>query len=304
MSATGHRWVWRRCLRRVSLALSLFLGLAGSGRAGAVSSQVAGPRPEAVLHTVQTSGWGATVDVQVAGQLLPFLFDTGGGVTIVTPQTARLIGCRPWGQVTGFRLTGERVDMKRCDGARFDLGQIGVMAPTAGVFDINAFAERGWTRLYGSLGLDAFAGQAITIRPMAQEIVVETPASLRRRMAGAVEVPIRIVRDAQGVALSVDAAVVTTDGLAWMELDTGNQGSLIVGRPIASLLGLDPAAKSPQPLHMTLAGGVAVQGACRVGDFIMDGDIGASFLKDWDLTLDLGAGRAWLEPASPSRTNP
>lgn len=113
------------------------------------------------------------------------------------------------------------------------------------------------------------------------------------------------MRDAEGVALTVDAAVSTRDGFAWMELDTGNSGPLAIGEDVAGLLGLNQDAKATQPVHMELPGGVVVQGPARVGDFIMDGDIGASFLNQWDLTLDLGgSGRAWIRPASASRTDP
>jgi hypothetical protein len=261
-------------------------------------------RPEAVLSTSATPGWGTTVDVQLTDHETPFLFDTGGGITVVTPEAAKLIGCKPWGQMTGFRMGGDRVDVKRCDNAHFKTGSLELAAPSAGVFDINSFAEGSATRLYGSLGLDVFAGRTITIRPAAHEIVVETPASQRQRVRGAREITVRLVRDAEGVALSVDAAVSTPDGLAWMELDTGNSGSLAIGKHIAALLGLDPDSKELQIVRMELSGGVAVQGRARIGNFIMDGNIGAHFLNDWDLTLDLNSGKAWIQPASSSKTPP
>lgn len=262
-------------------------------------------QPEVILHTVQTPGWGTTVTVRIAGEELPFLFDTGGGVTVVTAETAALLKCHIWGQVTGFRLSGERVNSPRCDNAHMMVGSDALLAPIAMVFDINRFSEGATTKLAGSLALDAFAGRAITIRPKAHEIVVETPASLRLRVRDSRGIPIRLVRDAEGVALTVDAAVSTRDGFAWMELDTGNSGPLAIGEDVAGLLGLNQDAKATQPVHMELPGGAVVQGPARVGDFIMDGDIGASFLNQWDLTLDLGgSGRAWIRPASASRTDP
>ena len=260
-------------------------------------------RPKAVLQTTKTPGWGTTMKVRLGTKEVPFLFDTGGGLTVITPEAAKLIGCKPWGQVTGFRMTGQRVDMKRCDDAYFRVGDNTFLAPIAGVFQINDFAEGATTVLSGSFGLDIFAGETITIRPRAEEIVVETPASLQQRIIGARNVPIRLVRDAEGVALSVDVAVTTSAGLAWMELDTGNSGPIAVGKHIALLLGLVLTTKATQTANLKIPGGVAVQGSTRLGNLIMDGDIGAQILDGWDLTVDLQQGRAWIKSASPLKTS-
>ena len=256
-------------------------------------------RPEAVLQTSQTPGWGTTLKVRIGNAELPFLFDTGGGFTTVTPAAAKLMGCTPWGQVTGFRMTGQRVDMKRCDDAHFVIATHTFSVPIAGVFQINDFGEGAATVLGGSIGLDLFAGRVITLRPLAQEIIVETATSLQQRIIGARAAPLRLVRDAEGVALSADVAITTPEGRAWMELDTGNRGPIAVGAHLAGLLGLNPNDKGKQPVTLKIPGGVTVQGPSRLGNFIMDGNIGAQILNGWDLTLDLQQGRAWIKPASP-----
>jgi hypothetical protein len=35
----------------------------------------------------------------------------------------------------------------------------------------------------------------------------------------------------------------------------------------------------------------------KLENMIMDGNIGTRFLRDWDVTLDLARGYAWLSPA-------
>lgn len=107
---------------------------------------------------------------------------------------------------------------------------------------------------------------------------------------------VRIVRDVEGIALSVDGAVRTPEGLAWMELDGGNGGSLVVANHIAPLLGLPIDMTMPKQGHFELANGIGVEGTIRTRGLIMDGNIGAQFLNKWMLTLDLERGRAWLSP--------
>jgi hypothetical protein len=257
------------------------------------------PAATAVFRLDPYIGTARTLQARVGGLEGRFLFDTGEGITVVTQRFAAAIPCKPWGRITGFRMTGARVDMQRCDDLAFDLGPVVLPAATTGVFDIMTVLPAHLPRLDGSIALDLFDGRAITLRLAAGELILESRASLEVRTAAAREIPIRLGRDAEGSALAVDVAVPTSAGTAWMELDSGNGGTLVVARHIAPLLHLDPLAKKTQRARFTIAGDIAVVGDARTPDgMIMDGNIGARFLENWDLTLDLsGKGRAWLAPA-------
>jgi hypothetical protein len=240
-----------------------------------------------------------TMRAVVRGHEGVFIFDTGGGISYISPAFAQVIGCKPWGQITGFTLTGQRLDMPRCDGPSFDIQAHRFAAPISGVFDIMKYMPPNVPRVDGSIGLDVFAGRAITLSLAQRMLVVESAASLAARIRRGREVPIRLVREAGGVALAVEVAVPTLEGMAWMELDSGNGGANVIGKHLAPLLNLDPAKKEPQAASFKIAGGIPVEGMARVNDtLIMDGNIGTRFLQKWDLTLDLSRGRAWLTAKS------
>ncbi len=239
----------------------------------------------------------AVVHATVGGQPGTFMFDTGEGVSCFSPAFAAKIGCKPWGRITGFRMSGERLDHPHCDNISFEMGGQSLLAPVVSVLDIMEFLGPDVPPVDGSLGLDLFAGRAVTIIPR-KAIIVESPGSLAARVASARELPIRLVRDVEGIALAVDGAVRTPKGLAWMELDTGNGGSLVVANHIAPLLGLRPDISIPEPGRFDLANGIAVEGTTRTRDLIMDGNISAQFLNNWILTLDLEHSRAWLSPGN------
>ena len=193
--------------------------------------------------------------------------------------------------------------MPRCDDARLTIGSQSFVAPTASVLDLQRMMGPDMPTLSGVIALDLFAGRAITVRPMAHELVLETVASVQQRILGAKEVPGRLVRDAEGLALTVDGAVRTPAGRAWMEIDTGNGGPLMVDQHVAPQLGL--AAKHDlQQAAFELVGGVPVRGPARVGDLILDGDIGADALSHWDVTFDLAGGRTWFRAATDQPTAP
>lgn len=54
-------------------------------------------------------------------------------------------------------------------------------------------------------------------------------------------------------------AVDTPQEQLWMELDSGSDGPLIVGRHAAAVLGLDPARKEAQSTTISLVGGVPIK---------------------------------------------
>jgi hypothetical protein len=76
----------------------------------------------------------------------------------------------------------------------------------------------------------------------------------------------------------------------------------VIAKHLAPLMNVKTGSREPQPANFSLVGGIPVTGNVRVNEtLIMDGNIGTRFLVNWDLTLDLKNGRAWLIPASKTQ---
>ena len=241
-----------------------------------------------------------TVEATVAGKARSFLFDTGEGMTMISPALAHDLQCEPWGNITAFRMLGERLDVKRCDAVAFAIGASRYVAPSTIVYDLAEIAGEDAPPLDGAIGLDLFAGRTITLQLAERRVIVETAASVQARLRDATEVPMRLSRP-DGLALDVNLGVTTPRGLAWMELDTGNAGPTIFVSPsMAPLLHLSATTREPQDVTITL-GDASVRTRARVfPDMIIDGNIGMQLVRDRDISLDLKSGRAWLGPAPPA----
>lgn len=261
-------------------------------------SATASPGSGQVIHLKRMPGGALAMEARIGDQEGIFLFDGGWGVSAVSPDMAKRTGCHPWGQLTGFRAIGERVDMPQCQPVTLSVEGHAYPLPTVGVLDIQKFMPTDSPVYAGGIGLDAFSGKTVTLRAHAGEIVVEDAVSLRRRIASAHAIPIRLVRDVEGASLTVDVGIPIPAGTLWMELDTGNTGPTMIGKHIAGLIGLDPDKPLGQVLSMAIVPGVVVQGPAAVQDLILDGDIGLDFLNQWDLTLDLAHERGWVSPAT------
>ena len=287
---------------RLLLSLALLPGLAG---AAAVDPPVPAPvaaAPEAVLPL---EPYRRTVAVRVVANGTPGLFalDTAAGHTVVSPEFAAAGGCKPWGELGGFTMTGKHLAMPRCDGLEFTVGGHRLRAPVAGLMQVAELFAKDAPPIEGLLALDAFAGQTITIDFAGGKLYVETPASAAQRVVGAQEVPISLSREVQGIALAVNVEVPTAQGIARFELDSGNGGTVLVSKPYARLFGLDPDAQGPQQASIDVAPGIVAHALAFTPAMNIDGNLGMPFLKDWIVTLDLERGRMWLRrnpvPAPP-----
>jgi len=284
-----------RILRSLPLLL-LALALQPAGASRARDAAPAAAAPVEPFATLRLEPYRRSVAVRVAvnGKTGLMAFDTAGGHTVVSPEFAAAGGCTPWGHLGGFSMVGKRLDMQRCDGFGFEADGHALVAPVAGVMQVAPLLAKDAAPIEGLLALDVFAGRTITLDFAGGHLYVESPQSAARRVAGARELPIRLAREAQGLALAVDLEVPTKQGIVRFELDSGNGGTLLVSKPYAALFGLDPAAAGPQPVRIPLADGIVAEGLAFVPEMNIDGNLGMPFLKDWIVTLDLAAGRMWL----------
>ena len=113
----------------------------------------------AVPAVVPLSPWAGllrSVTVTVDGTAHPFIFDTGGGQTVITPEVAAAVGCTPYGRAIGFRMSGERVEFEYCDNVALRLGQVALAREPVGVFDLKSILPAGLPRADGVLSLRSF----------------------------------------------------------------------------------------------------------------------------------------------------
>lgn len=236
-----------------------------------------------------------TVDVAVGGKTSAFIFDTGGGLTILTPEQIRNAGCTPFGQVTGFRADGSKLTMQRCGPVTLDIGAYRVREEVE-PFDLMALLGKGAPPVGGLLGLDAFDGKAVTFDLAHDRVVIETRHSLARRIRSMQPVHVRIVRGAGGdVEPFIEVRAGT--GTLWMEVDSGNNGPVFLAPHAQQQLGIRIPKGGTQRLDLDVTGlgKVPVKAASRA--MIYDGQLNPAFLKQLTLTVDFNHRKAWARYA-------
>jgi len=272
-----------------SIALGVF-GLLAT----AVSTAATAAAPQPTVLKLEQFRRGVGVRVEIGGKERLFQFDTGGGNTFMSPEIAKEIACEKGARVVGFRMTGDKLEAPRCDDVPLTIGGHRFTIPTAGVYQVGEFNAKGVT-VDGLVALDIFEGRTITMDFAGLKLIVETPQSAARRIAGATELPARLIREMGGYAITIDVQVPSKMGHLGFEIDSGNGGTILVAKPYAAAFGFDPD-KGPRMGSIPIGKGIEASGFIMPAGITLDGNLGMPFLKNYVVTVDLEKGRLWLKP--------
>ncbi|WP_158703095.1 aspartyl protease family protein [Allosphingosinicella vermicomposti] len=267
-----------------------------------IASLVSAPAAQALPSPVEAklSPWIQrlkTVEVMIDGHPAKMLFDSGGAVTLVTPAFAKKIGCDPYGRLTGFNMAGTPGYPKKCGQREI---RIGAYKTRIDLLSGDNLGPPGAPEIDGILSLDAFADQKLTIDLSGDRIVIETEASLQKRVGNRPPVPIRIMRAMGGLGLTTFAKVQGPKGDLWFLIDSNNQARTRVSPGALEEFGIAGNVVSEAvanvktiPLDIRIEG--VEEGPTDVApkDIIYDGVLNERFVYWHNVTLDLKEKRAW-----------
>jgi hypothetical protein len=227
-----------------------------------------------------------TLRIRAGQTSLTLLFDTGGGATLVTPDVAARLGCRPFGRDVGHRMSGEQVEFRQCEAFDLSAGNWSRPAAPVGVLDVNALLPPELPRLDGVLALDAFEGDVITLDWAAGHLTVHAreAADAALHQHG---LPVRIATGDNGRFFSAFVPVAATRGQLWFLLDSGNIAGTLVAHHVVreGLL----TTGSGGDLSLSVGPRPAFAARATTADLVIDGALGTAFLMRGPVALDLRA---------------
>ena len=254
--------------------------------------------PRAVVPVSDLINGLKTIEAEIGGVKVSAVFDTGAGISFVGKAVADQIGCKPFGQLAGVRMTGELVKVPWCGYLKVSAG--GVEGRDAvGYFDNANILPEGWS----IVSLNAFADGPITLDWPDNQLILESEVSLAERTKDLVASPLYLQRVLAGIALDPFFEVETGGEPLRILLDSGSGAGNILAPHAFVQLGLDApeVIKEGQPvqpvsLDLTVAGRRMVGIEVHAEDIIYDGNFGATFLSKNVVTLDFASQRIWIVP--------
>lgn len=240
-----------------------------------------------------------TIRVRVGTDTADYLFDTGGGTTVVSPRDSAALDCTPGGKSFGVRLTGQVLSGRTCADVTLGVGPLEVTAD-AGVMDLAAMLGPRAPAVRGQISLASFRGRLLTVDLAHDRLILETAASLTARVRSMRPVAARLATGGDGGMLDVYVGVRAPGGATlWLEWDSENGASTLLAPYAVAMFGGDSAARTAD-LRLPLATGLDVTVPVTIKrDMIHDGVLSAAFLERAVWTVDLERGRMWVGPVTP-----
>jgi hypothetical protein len=252
-----------------------------------------------VIPLQRHAGHMRTIRVRAHGDTADYLFDTGGGTTVISPRDSAMLGCTPGGRHFGVRLTGEVLSGRTCANVTLGIGPLEV-TEDAGVMDPGQLLGPRAPGVRGIISLASFRGRLLTVDLAHDILVLETPASLEARVRSMTPVDVRLATGEGGGMLDAFIGVRTPGGAElWLEWDSENGASTLLAPYAAAMLGGDSAVGRAD-LRLPLAAGLYAAVPVMIkADMIHDGVLSAGFIERAVWTLDLEHGRMWVGSVAP-----
>jgi hypothetical protein len=194
------------------------------------------PNPVSIPFTISTDGM-VMVPATAGGSIsIRVIFDTGAGFDVFAPSLIEKLHGKPLSQFSGFRMTGERIDIPLFV---IDELSIGPMVKKNAV--VGGWDALDKLHLDGIVSLNDFREQPLTFDFVNQMLIFETPDSLAQRRASGKSVPAQF-DDQRKISLNLFAGFLIEGLPCQCEIDTGSQSVTASTRYMAQL-GIDKNGK-------------------------------------------------------------
>ncbi len=258
-------------------------------------------KPVSIPFTTNSDGM-VILPATVGGTLpVHVIFDTGAGLDVLAPSLVEKVHGKPAGQFTGFRMTGERLDIPLFIVPELSIGPVKKKDALVGSWDVLDKLH-----LDGIISLNDFRQQPVTFDFVKKVVIFETPESLAQRRATETSAPVKF-DDQRGITLDLFAEFLIGDQPNLCEIDTGSPTATVNTRYMQPL-GIEKDGKDVRKIERrTVAGATQIRydttlsqlslaaapqislAHPRVGfsDIIYDCVIGLDFWAGKALTIDI-----------------
>lgn len=250
---------------------------------------------------------GGTIPIHV-------ILDSGAGLDVFAPSLIEKLHGKPAGQFSGFRMTGERLDIPLFVISQLAVGPVVKRDVVVGSWDLLDKVH-----FDGIISLHSFPQQPFTIDFINKVVVFETPKTLAKRLSEGKSSPLQF-DDQRGIALSPFAHFLLGGHTGQCEVDTGSPSATLSTRYMETL-GIAKDGKDVQKHEgRTIAGAnemryestvasVSLEASPEVSltkprvsfsDIIYDCVVGVDFWSGKLLTFDIARGRLIVAIGTPS----
>lgn len=235
-----------------------------------------------------------TVEVTIGEESYKFLFDTGGGATVVSPQIIEKLNKEVYGHKVGFRMSGERVIFERCNDVNLSMGGISFHQEEVAVFDLMELLPKELDRIDGVISLKTFEQHEIMLDLKNERIMVETKESFHNKTKKMIAVESRFANGLAGDDLNIFLALKADGKKWWFLFDSGNISDMKISKAISTSWKPDLVMDTTMTEFSYHFGGERMDSNMFRDDIIYDGALSYQFLYSYRFAISLSRNKVFI----------
>jgi len=245
-----------------------------------------------------------SINVEISGKTYDFLFDTGGGLTFISPAVVKDLNKSAYGNYVGFRMSGEKMESKLCDSVTIKIGGRKFFHSYVGVFDMMNLLPKEFKRVDGLVSFKTFENEKISLNLRENKLIVETEKSFNKKIKHMNLVKSRFASGPTGRELDIFAGILFKNHYWWFLFDTGNIAQTKISVSTAKEWGLTlkPGSESAniREYFFVLAGD-SISTPTIIDKIIFDGALCYDFISQSEYTISLKDKKIWKSSPAQNR---
>jgi len=247
-----------------------------------------------------------SVKVEIENKSYNFLFDTGGGLTIVSPEIVKEINKSAYGNSVGFRMSGEIIETKICDSLNIKIGGINFFHTSVGVFDIMSLLPKELNQIDGLISLKSFEQMKVVLNLRGNELIIETDDSFNDKIKNMSLVESRFANGTNGTELNIFLGIHFNNHLWWFLFDSGNISQTKISTFVAEEWGLiinDENGITPLGEFKYAVTNDSITAPTIINKIIYDGALSFDFIYQSEYAISFKDHKVWMKKHIPSINN-
>lgn len=238
------------------------------------------------------------MNVRIAGRAYSFLFDTGGGETMIGQNVANDLNKALHGRITGYRMSGEMVSYPVCDSVTISFNHTDIFHSTVGVWDLMKILPKDLPRLDGIISLHSFKDKQITIDLENNWVIIESASSFKKQVLDKTPVESRFANGLAATELNVFLPVLRKGVVYWLLFDSGNIGNFLLSHQSAYAWDLEKDSTTENKefgkIYIDLANKKFITTA-ESASIIYDGALNYDLISKSVFTIDFVHKKIWMK---------
>jgi hypothetical protein len=237
-----------------------------------------------------------SVKVEINSKTYNFLFDSGAGITMVSPKIVKELNKTVYGNNVGFRMSGEKVEMKLCDSLVIKIGGINFHHSYVGVFDIMSLLPKEFERIDGVISMKTLEDNEITLNLSDNKLIVETEDSFKKKIKNMNLIQSRFANGPNGSELNIFIGIKAYDQLWWFLFDSGNIAKTKISKNVAQewdLLYKENEITEIGKYKFEIDGD-SIATPTIIDNIIYDGALSYDFIQQSEFAISLIDEKIWM----------